>query len=534
MYMRLPEWEVVPGPRGEYKVVDPAHWYHPPMKILPNQTRTIKFILYSVGNQTLTYSVTSDNSCIQVSVPPTALPSKDSVEISVMVDGTGVCNGTFIAGNVILNTDESGTKTDYLRVHAVVADDYYECPRDPETVDTLENDYLKLYVNANCQQWIHDIGWDVPLDTTHEVFFQGGTIVATTNTGDTLVGRFMGDNDMRAGAQDKLYTVQCEPNWDPDFWVLFTKDIYIEASHLSPPNHFKWFWWEIAKQVKFFKNTAPDDYQRIVIKYIRVTRQDPPLWWPDLNPPPEMHEDTYIGFAMDIDAPFDTSDGPDNESASNYGRYDDINEIAYVKGFGREHPDYNDYHAGIALAEVNAAVQTTPYGTANVKNNQYLYPTSPWGWVDGELYQLASTPGNYIQDGPATFDSTVDRSIVFTAHKIIAGTDPNMEAGFTIVEVLAPEGEAQMQALVDTGRAIVARERAVCGDVQGDEVVNVGDVVYLVSYLYKGGDPPYCPTARGDVQNDGVINVGDVVYLVTYLYKSGPEPRCPDLIWGWR
>ena len=48
------------------------------------------------------------------------------------------------------------------------------------------------------------------------------------------------------------------------FWILFTKEIYIEASHLSPPNHFKWFWWEIAKQVKFFKDTAPDDYQRLV------------------------------------------------------------------------------------------------------------------------------------------------------------------------------------------------------------------------------------------------------------------------------
>ncbi|MGB2988508.1 MAG: hypothetical protein WBC98_00985, partial [Candidatus Zixiibacteriota bacterium] len=60
----------------------------------------------------------------------------------------------------------------------------------------------------------------------------------------------------------------------------------------------------------------------------------------------------------------------------------------------------------------------------------------------------------------------------------------------------------------------------------------VGDVVYLVSYLYKGGPKPYCPTARGDVNDDGVINVGDVVYLVSFLYKGGPEPKCPG-IWYW-
>ena len=531
MYMRVPEWAVEAGPRGDYRIEEPAHWWHPPVKVLPGQTRTIKFKVFSIGNEALTYSVSSDHPCVQVSVPPSQLQPKDSVEISVLLDGTGACNGTFIAGQVILTTDEAGGKVYNLRVHAVVADDYYECPRDPETIDTLVNDKLRLYVNANCQQWIHEIGMPTEPDT-HEVFFQGGTIVATTSGGDTLVGRFMGENDMRAGAQDKLYRVECEPG-EPHFWILFTKEIYIEASHLAPPNHFKWFWWEIAKQVKFFKNTAPEDYQRIVIKHIKVKRQDPPSWWPDLTPFTN-YENTYIGFAMDLDAPYDSSGGPEpflgDESACNYAGYDATNEIAYVRGFGRtgEHPEYEDYHAGIALAEVNAAFQTTPYATANVKNNVYLYPTSPWGWVDGELYRLASTPGNYIQDP----DSIVDRSVVLTAHKIVAGTDPNMEAEFTIVEVLAPTGLAEMQALVATARGIVPAERT-CGDVQGDGIVNVGDVVYLVSYLYKSGPEPVCPSERGDVNNDGVINVGDVVYLVSYLYKGGPKPACPDLGWGW-
>lgn len=31
-----------------------------------------------------------------------------------------------------------------------------------------------------------------------------------------------------------------------------------------------------------------------------------------------------------------------------------------------------------------------------------------------------------------------------------------------------------------------------CGDVNGDGVVNVGDIVYPVSYLYKGGPAPLC------------------------------------------
>jgi hypothetical protein len=63
------------------------------------------------------------------------------------------------------------------------------------------------------------------------------------------------------------------------------------------------------------------------------------------------------------------------------------------------------------------------------------------------------------------------------------------------------------------------------GDANGDEILNVGDVVYLLTYLYKGGPAPD-PLGAGDANCDEIINVGDVVYLVTYLYKGGPAPGC--------
>jgi hypothetical protein len=61
------------------------------------------------------------------------------------------------------------------------------------------------------------------------------------------------------------------------------------------------------------------------------------------------------------------------------------------------------------------------------------------------------------------------------------------------------------------------------GDVNRDYLVNVGDVVFLLNYLYKGGPPPEVEES-GDVNSDGVVELGDVVYLVNYLYKSGPPP----------
>ncbi|MFH1335586.1 MAG: dockerin type I domain-containing protein [Candidatus Zixiibacteriota bacterium] len=62
-----------------------------------------------------------------------------------------------------------------------------------------------------------------------------------------------------------------------------------------------------------------------------------------------------------------------------------------------------------------------------------------------------------------------------------------------------------------------------CGDVNADGVKNVGDIVYLINYLFKDGPSPN-PLGIGDVNLDGVVNVGDVVYLVNYLFKNGPPP----------
>jgi hypothetical protein len=54
-------------------------------------------------------------------------------------------------------------------------------------------------------------------------------------------------------------------------------------------------------------------------------------------------------------------------------------------------------------------------------------------------------------------------------------------------------------------------------------VIDVGDLVYLINYLYKGGLAPN-PPELGDVNLDSLVDIGDVVFLVNYLYKSGSAP----------
>jgi hypothetical protein len=72
----------------------------------------------------------------------------------------------------------------------------------------------------------------------------------------------------------------------------------------------------------------------------------------------------------------------------------------------------------------------------------------------------------------------------------------------------------------------------VCGDVNNSGVVELGDVVYLISYLYKAGPAPV-PLCVGDVNNSDAVELGDVVYLISYLYKAGPapDPNCCNPPW---
>jgi hypothetical protein len=65
--------------------------------------------------------------------------------------------------------------------------------------------------------------------------------------------------------------------------------------------------------------------------------------------------------------------------------------------------------------------------------------------------------------------------------------------------------------------------RYIRGDCDDDRIINLGDAVYLISFLYKNGPAPN-PLVSGDVNADGAVDLGDTVYLISFLYKNGPPP----------
>jgi hypothetical protein len=61
------------------------------------------------------------------------------------------------------------------------------------------------------------------------------------------------------------------------------------------------------------------------------------------------------------------------------------------------------------------------------------------------------------------------------------------------------------------------------GDANGDEQIDLVDVVFLINYVFRDGPSPD-PLARGDLTCDDETNLVDIIFLINYLFKNGPAP----------
>jgi hypothetical protein len=67
------------------------------------------------------------------------------------------------------------------------------------------------------------------------------------------------------------------------------------------------------------------------------------------------------------------------------------------------------------------------------------------------------------------------------------------------------------------------------GDANGDGQINIGDAVYIISYVFKGGPAPFpYATCSGDANCDCQCNIGDAVYLISFVFSGGPPPCACD------
>ncbi|MFH2055400.1 MAG: dockerin type I repeat-containing protein [bacterium] len=63
----------------------------------------------------------------------------------------------------------------------------------------------------------------------------------------------------------------------------------------------------------------------------------------------------------------------------------------------------------------------------------------------------------------------------------------------------------------------------IAGDANRDGLVNVGDIVHLIRYIFGRGPAPY-PYEAGDANCDGLVNITDAIFIVLYIFIDGMPP----------
>lgn len=62
-----------------------------------------------------------------------------------------------------------------------------------------------------------------------------------------------------------------------------------------------------------------------------------------------------------------------------------------------------------------------------------------------------------------------------------------------------------------------------CGDADNNGLVNISDAVYLINYIFGGGEPPD-QLLNSDVDCNEIVNISDAVYLIAYVFGGGGAP----------
>jgi len=148
--------------------------------------------------------------------------------------------------------------------------------------------------------------------------------------------------------------------------------------------------------------------------------------------------------------------------------------------------------------------------------------------LDPSYYEVYAMTGMDGSDGyyvSAQIDNSTGTYIIYLGDGDWTITPP---CCFPDFEYLGPT-EVTIGESPDTARTIdfeYVSTALICGDADGNELVNILDCSYIINYLYRGGPPP--PSENSvDVDGSGGVNILDVSYLINYLYRSGPVPDCP-------
>jgi hypothetical protein len=150
------------------------------------------------------------------------------------------------------------------------------------------------------------------------------------------------------------------------------------------------------------------------------------------------------------------------------------------------------------------------YMTAYIHNNLAVQFSKPYEWL--LLDKLAGTVA------PGEADTILCRFV----------TEEDLEANTYTADIdLYCNDPVNDHITIPAELTVLAEPPYVCGDADGDDNVNVSDAVFVINYVFVGGETPD-PLEAADVNCDSEVNVSDAVSIINYVFAGGNAPCDPS------
>jgi hypothetical protein len=443
------------------------------------------------------------NTNLQVTPTSGTIPGKGGIEeIDIDISTSGENEFTTVYGTITV-THEAGDSppTDRVIPVCITVTDYYE-PLDYVTLATACKQ-LRVYNNGqmanNASNETLDFT-DDPDDCAFVYLYDASPLICRDVDGTKKCWHTVYDNNY-AGEKALRQVSPISVNTDnPDYTLAYAEFVTGDSA--------------IGLFVEYYAPTAPE-YCNFVIQKLK--------FW---NKTEVTLNAVAVGEALDWDIPnFDH--GSNNESG-----YDPDRKIIYQYCCTTDPCDSTQAcqrYGGIA-PPLNAEFKNS----MTLQNSIYVYNTGPFG-------EDAPLPPDTIY-GPslAALDSCEDLFTLVTFD--VYDLDPADTQCVIKILATSKQDPAAAQLKLSVGDAhffasdhedIPCPSPTVCdcmpGDANGDGSINVGDAVYLISFVFKGGPAPTpYATCSGDANCDCAANVGDAVFIIAYVFKGGPAPCVCD------
>lgn len=219
-------------------------------------------------------------------------------------------------------------------------------------------------------------------------------------------------------------------------------------------------------------------------------------------------------------------DIPSDNQAENWSGYDITRKLVYLQGTGYGCQNNEDRYGGQAYLGSrhydDCALTSTVRNLTALDNMIYVWPQG--GFRHDQLYELMQESGEH------DLSYQVDASCIITFSNDVDLAVDDTVYFYAILATLRNGSITEFRNSVDKARAWFENHVAydfacpyVCGDADGSSIVNIADAVFVISYIFGGGNAPN-PIEAGDASCDGVTNISDVVYLIAYIFGGGAPP----------